>query len=74
MKTRILKWGNSLALRVPKAFAEELGWGENAPVEMTVDGGALAVRTDTERTWELAELLEGVTDENVHPAWEAEVP
>lgn len=74
MKARVLKWGNSLALRVPKAFAEELGWAEGAPVEMTVDGGALAVRTDTERTWELAGLLEGVTDENVHPAWETEVP
>ena len=70
----VQKWGNSLALRLPKSFAAELGWGENAPVEMTVDDGALAVRTDTERTWELSELLDRVTDENVHPAWEAEVP
>jgi antitoxin component of MazEF toxin-antitoxin module len=25
MKTRIQKWGNSLALRIPKAFAIESG-------------------------------------------------
>jgi antitoxin MazE len=74
MKTRVLKWGNSLAARIPKSFAAELGWAEGAPVEMTVDGGALVVRTDTERTWDLAELLDKVTDDNVHPAWEAEVP
>ncbi len=74
MKTRVQKWGNSLAVRIPKSFAEELDWEEAAPVEMTVDGGALVVRTDTERTWDLAELLDKVTDDNVHPAWEAEVP
>lgn len=72
MKTRVQKWGNSLALRVPKSFAAELAWAEGSPVEMTVDGGALSVRTDTERTWELADLLDKVTDENVHPAWETE--
>ena len=25
MKTRVQKWGNSLALRIPKSFAEEAG-------------------------------------------------
>ena len=74
MRTRVQKWGNSLAVRIPKSFAEELDWEEAAPVEMTVDGGALVVRTDTERTWDLAALLDKVTDDNVHPAWEAELP
>ena len=74
MKTRVQKWGNSLAVRIPKSFAEELDWEEAAPVEMTVDGGALVVRTDTERTWDLAALLDKVTDDNVPPAWEAELP
>ena len=27
MKTRVQKWGNSLALRIPKSFAAEAGWG-----------------------------------------------
>ena len=73
MKTRIQKWGNSLAVRIPKAFAEGLGWRENAPVEMAVDGDRLVVNTDRERTWNLDALLVGVTDDNVHPAWEADV-
>ena len=73
MKTRIQKWGNSLAVRIPKAFAEGLGWRENAPVEMAVDGDLLVVKPDRERTWDLDALLVGVTDDNVHPAWEADV-
>jgi antitoxin MazE len=71
MKNRVQKWGNSLAVRIPKAFAEELVWEEGAPVEMSVDGDRLVVKTDRERTWDLDALLAGVTDDNVHPAWEA---
>ncbi len=71
MKNSIQKWGNSLAVRIPKSFAEELGWGENAPVEMSLEEGALTIKTDRERTWDLDTLMSGVTDENIHPAWEA---
>lgn len=72
MKNSIQRWGHSLAVRIPKSFAEELGWGENAPVVMSLEDGALVVKTDKERAWDLDELLAAVTDENVHPAWEAE--
>jgi len=71
MKTSVQKWGNSLAVRIPKAFAEGLGWGENAPVEMSLEEGALIIKTDRARTWVLDTLLAGVTDDNIHPAWAA---
>ncbi|HSA96238.1 MAG TPA: AbrB/MazE/SpoVT family DNA-binding domain-containing protein [Acidobacteriota bacterium] len=71
MKTLIQKWGNSLAVRIPKAFAEELGWKESAPVEMTLDGEALVIKTDKEKAWDLDELLARMTDDNLHLAWEA---
>jgi antitoxin MazE len=72
MKNRIQKWGNSLAVRIPKPFAAELEWRENTPVAMSLDEGALVIRTDKDRAWDLEALLSGITDENVHPAWEAE--
>jgi antitoxin MazE len=72
MKTSVQRWGNSLAVRIPKSFAEDLGWGDNAPVEMSLEEGALTIKTDRERTWDLDTLMSGVTDENIHPAWEAE--
>lgn len=72
MKTRIQKWGNSLAVRIPKSFAEELDWRESAPVEMSLEEGALVIKPDRDRVWDLDSLLAAVTDENIHPAWEAE--
>jgi len=72
MKTRIQKWGNSLAVRIPKSFAEELGFEDSSPAEMSLEDGALVVKPDRDRAWDLDALLAAVTDENVHPAWETE--
>jgi antitoxin MazE len=72
LKTSVQKWGNSLAVRIPKSFAGELGLAENAPVAMTLEDGALLVRPERELTWDLGSLLARVTDENLHPCWEAE--
>ncbi len=44
MKTRIQKWGNSLALRIPKSFAEEAGLREDAAVELSLAEGRLVVQ------------------------------
>jgi antitoxin MazE len=44
MKTRVQKWGNSLALRIPKAFATEAGFRADAPVELSLVEGALVVQ------------------------------
>jgi antitoxin MazE len=70
MKTRVQKWGNSLALRIPKAFAEEAGLREDAPVELSLDGGRLVVHALAEQQPTLSELLQNVTDENLHGEWD----
>lgn len=41
MKTRVHKWGNSLALRIPKTFALEAGLEEDSPVEISLLEGRL---------------------------------
>ncbi|MFC1972103.1 AbrB/MazE/SpoVT family DNA-binding domain-containing protein [Chloroflexota bacterium] len=33
MKTRVQKWGNSLALRIPKSFATEVGLQRETSVD-----------------------------------------
>ncbi len=66
MQTRIQRWGNSLALRIPKAFAENLGLTDNVSVELTVSGGKLVVVPSTRPR--LADLLADVTDANLHRA------
>jgi antitoxin MazE len=70
MKTRVQKWGNSLAVRIPKSYAEDLGLTDNAPAEMSLEEGAVVIRPDKDGSWDLESLLAGVTDENIHPPWE----
>lgn len=70
MKTRVQKWGNSLALRIPKSFAAEAGLHEDAPVELTCVGGKLVIQPAPEEAPTLEELLRGVTDQNLPGEWD----
>ena len=70
MKTRVQKWGNSLALRIPKSFAAEVGLHENGAVELSLEEGALVVHPIASKPLTLAELLRGVTDENLPGEWD----
>lgn len=65
MRTHISKWGNSLAVRLPKPFVDELGLGEGAEVEITLRDGRL-ILVAASREYALEELVEGITAENRH--------
>jgi len=69
MKTRVQKWGNSLALRIPKSFAVEAGLGENVPVELSINKGKLVVESAGPKRITLAKLLRGITNENAPTEW-----
>ena len=66
MLTRVQKWGNSLAVRIPKPFANEAGLEPDTPVEMSVVDGKIIVETVREPTLTLDQLLAQVTDDNLH--------
>ena len=66
MMTKVQRWGNSLAVRIPKSFAEEVGLKDNSPVELRLVEGGLLVEPASERPPSLDELLEGVSDSNIH--------
>jgi len=73
MKVEFLKWGNSLALRVPKIFAEEIGAAAGKPAEMTAENGVLVVKVKKpkrRRRYNLEHLINGITDENRHPEFD----
>ena len=65
METTVKKWGNSLAIRIPKVIAEELSIKNNAKVELHTENGSLVVKS-VEIEYDLAGLLAEVTDENLH--------
>ena len=66
MKTRVQKWGNSLALRIPRAFADEVGLESNTEVEVTMVGGKLVVTPVVKPKYQLKQLLTLITEENTH--------
>jgi antitoxin MazE len=66
MKTRVQKWGNSLALRIPKSFATEAGLDRDSSVEVSLIDGKLTIVPDTRPKFTLKQLLSQVTNENLH--------
>ena len=66
MKTKVRKWGNSLALRIPKSFAEETLLEPNTEVELSLVEGKLIITPITKADYSLEQLLKGVTDNNIH--------
>ena len=68
--TQIVKWGNSLAIRIPKPVAEEAGVGEGDPIVVEAIHGRIQLRPDRKRVPTLQELVAQITPENRYPALE----
>ena len=66
MRTRIQKWGNSLALRIPKSFATEVGLQRETTVEISLAEGKLIITPVAKPKPTLKQLLAKVTRENLH--------
>jgi antitoxin MazE len=66
MKTRVQKWGNSLALRIPKSVADEIGLKKETPVEVSMKDGNIVIAPVTRPKPTLEELLADVTEDNLH--------
>lgn len=56
MQGTVAKWGNSLAVRLPRHLAESAKLSEGVAVELAVEDQALIIRP-TRRRYKLAELL-----------------
>jgi antitoxin MazE len=66
MKTHVQKWGNSLALRIPKSFASEIGLERETPVEVTLANGKFVIMPIPKPKFTLKQLLAKVNKENLH--------
>lgn len=67
MKTEVGKWGNSLAVRIPRDAAAKACLKEGDEVELVARGGKLEVRP-VRRRLSLQELVDGITSDNRHEA------
>ncbi len=65
MKTKVRRWGNSLALRIPKPFAIEADLDDGEVVNISLEDGKIIIEKPTS-SYSLEGLLDGVTSENTH--------
>ena len=68
MTTAVQKWGNSLALRIPRTCAAETNLSEGSEVELRVQSGTIVVRPVVRKRHKLDDLLQRVTARNRHGA------
>jgi len=74
MKLKVQKWGNSLALRIPKALAIEANVASGSTVEMSLSNGELRIKPVEDQDYSLDELLSGITAENIHDEVSTGIP
>lgn len=70
---QVVKWGNSLAVRIPKVVAKEAGVSEGDPLEIEVEEGRIQLRRSRRRTPTLKELVAQITTANRYAEVETHV-
>ena len=65
MLTTVQRWGNSLAVRIPKPFALQTDLSENSAVDISLEGDRIVV-SPAVKEWKLDDLLAGITPRNAH--------
>ncbi len=67
MTAVVAKWGNSLAIRIPKAVAEQAHVTEGTSIDFSVEGNSIIITPQKRKKYTLDELLEGMTSDKFHP-------
>ncbi|MCY4070744.1 MAG: AbrB/MazE/SpoVT family DNA-binding domain-containing protein [Chloroflexi bacterium] len=74
MLTKVQKWGNSRAIRIPKEMALEIGLDFESKIELVLEKGELRIIPVKKPRYTLEELVAGITPENKHEEWDTGPP
>ncbi len=66
MHIQVQKWGNSLAIRIPKSFAKETNINNGSVVDLSLSDGKLIATPISKKKYSLTQLLDEITNENIH--------
>jgi antitoxin MazE len=66
MKTTAQKWGNSLAIRVPKSVAVQVGLKAQDDLDIEVQDGNVVLKPHLRRVYRLEDLIKRISPKNVH--------
>jgi antitoxin MazE len=64
--SRIAKWGNSLAVRIPLAIAKQASLAEGDSVKLSLDPEGGIILRPARRRYELSDLVAQITPKNRH--------
>jgi len=66
MNARIQRWGNSLAVRIPRPFAEDTGLQAGSIVDLNIRNGKIVIVSAPRACYSLGQLLKTVRRKNLH--------
>jgi antitoxin MazE len=66
MKVIVKKWGNSASVRIPAAVMAATALSLDQAVDVREEAGRIVIEPIREATFDLEELVAGITDENCH--------
>jgi antitoxin MazE len=67
MRAQMLKWGNSLAVRIPKPVAEQANLRDGDAIEIEVDAEGSLQLSRVGKVPTLAQLISQISPENRYP-------
>ena len=66
MDAKVQKWGNSLAIRIPKPFADEAGISDDCKVTLSLKNRKIIISPLSSKKLHLEQLLSQMTEQNLH--------
>ena len=74
MTSSIKRWGNSMAIRIPKSLVEKASIGQGTRVKIEVKQGRIILTPIRKSTYRLKDLVGAITKGNRHGAVETGSP
>jgi antitoxin MazE len=68
MKATVKKWGNSAAVRIPAAVMQATDLDLDEVVDVRAESGRIVIEPVRQKTYDIDELLKGITSKNLHKA------
>ncbi len=74
MILKVKKWGNSLAIRIPKSFAKEVNLDSGTEINLAIKNGKIIIEPLKQKKYHLNDLLLEVNEDNIHNEYSSGEP
>ena len=68
MRVVVKKWGNSASVRIPASVMAAATLSLDQAVDVREESGRIVIEPLREETFDIGDLIAGITDDNVHEA------